>query len=243
MSQDVRTTHDGGGVTPSYANMAMPSETRGVQGPPPHSVICDKNIILVKVKREARDVTFNGENFSQLCEKLKINIERDIEGYQTIFDRGDFLIEIWLKSFIPAINFSNDEAWELGGGLVVLGVHPALSQEVTLLIQGLPFLFPEDELRSYVAKFGGVITPKPPVMGKYTGGPAKGKFSGERRYKADFTGQKRPMGSFHSIKGKDFKVTYRGNTPTCSLCHGTPARCLGGGIARRCCEHNGLKFS
>ncbi len=68
MSQDVRTTHDGGGVTPSYANMAMPSETRGVQGPPPHSVICDKNIILVKVKREARDVTFNGENFSQLCE-------------------------------------------------------------------------------------------------------------------------------------------------------------------------------
>ena len=207
MSQDVRVTHDGGGGAQSYAASVKSSETGGPQGspqgppqaPPKGS---DKNIIIIKVKREVRDSIFTSDNFVTLCEQLKINIKRDTEGYQTIFDRGDYLIEIWLKSNIPAVNFSNDEAWELGGGLVVLGVHPALSQEVTLLIQGLPFLFPEDELRSYVAKFGGIISPKPPVLAKYTSGPAKGKFSGERRYKADFTSQKRPMGSFHSIKGK-----------------------------------------
>ena len=56
------------------------------------------------------------------------------------------MVEIWLKKTISAVNFSNDDPWMLGEGLTVLAVHPALSQEVTLIVQGLPFVFPSAEI-------------------------------------------------------------------------------------------------
>lgn len=177
--------------------------------------------------------------FETLCAKLCINVETDIEGYQVIYNRGDLLVEVLLKKSIPAVNFSNDDPWSLDEGLTVTAVHPTLSQEVILLIQGLPFIFPDSEIRDYVSKFGGRILEAPPVMGKHLKGRVKGKFNGEKGYKADFTQQIKPMGSYHTIKGAEFKLAYRGNTPTCARCHTVPSRCPGGGIASKCCTNQG----
>lgn len=209
---------------------------------PKNTKLLDRNVIIVKIKRDNNEVNFNGDTCDILCQKLKITPGVDTLGYQVIFSRGNFLVEIWLKPAIPAVNFSNDVHWDLSDGLTVIGVHPALSVEVPLLVKDLPFNFPDEEIQNYVARFGGVVS-KPPTMVVYTSGKWKGQSTGERRYRADFSAQRIPMGSFHSIKGTHFKVTYRGNTPTCGRCHGSPAQCPGGGIASRCQEKGGPKVA
>lgn len=201
--------------------------------------LLDRNVIIAEIKQEVRKPTLSADMFELLCTKLCISVENDIEGYQVIYNRGDLLVEIWLKKSVPSVNFANNNPWVIGEGLTVLAVHPALSQEVALLIQGLPFVFPDSKIRDYINKFGGKISDANPVMGNYLQGRVKGKYNGERRYKADFSHQIRPMGSYHILRGAEFKVAYRGNTPTCARCHAAPSQCPGGDIASKCCENSG----
>ena len=108
-----------------------------------------------------------------------------------------------------------------------------------MVISGLPFNVSDEEVRDYVARFGGKLKNIPPEFCKIKDGPWKGQFNGERRYKVDISGQKMPMGSFHIIGGTKVKITYRGNTSTCGRCQAPPSQCPGGGIAGRCRDNGG----
>ena len=76
---------------------------------------------------------------------------------------------------------------------------------------------------------------------KFSEGPFKGKFNGERRYQVDFTDSSRTMGTYHFLDGAKIRVFYRGNTKTCGRCHKTARDCLGAGIARECEDQGGVR--
>ena len=67
----------------------------------------------------------------------------------------------------------------------------------------------------------------------------KMKKSGDRRYKADFSNQILPMGTYHLIARKKVTVVYPGNLRTCARCHQGSDLCPGKGFANRCKENNG----
>ena len=180
-------------------------------------------MILARVQKSesSRDRYFDSELCGQLCVHLGITPQQDTLGFQTRMDRGEVVVEIWLKNHILAEKFSSEIVRELCPGFTVMGVHPAINREVSMVVSGLPFNVSDEEVRDYVAIFGGKLNVSPELC-KIKEGAWKGQFNGERRYKVDFSGQKRPMGSFHIIGGAKVKVTYRGNTSTCGRCQGPP---------------------
>ena len=154
-------------------------------------------------------------------------------------DRGDVVVEIWLKDNIKASKFSSDMWREICPGFDIVSVHPALSKEVTLLILDLPLNTKDSVVIDYVAKFGGKVSPHPPQFVKAKSGIWSGQPNGDRKYKADFTGQVIPMGTYHFLGGRRVRVIYPGNTRTCGRCHQPPTTCPGDGIASKCREKDG----
>merc|ERR1712081_108427 len=73
-------------------------------------------------------------------------------------------------------------------------------------------------------------------------GPWKGQYNGDRRFKADFSEQVLPMGTYHLLGGAKVRVVYPGNTRTCARCHQGPLLCPGGGLARECAEKGGQRL-
>merc|ERR1711954_329726 len=74
------------------------------------------------------------------------------------------------------------------------------------------------------------------------GGPWKGQYNGHRRYKADFSEQVLPMGTYHLLGGAKVRVVYPGNTRTCARCHQGPLLCPGGGLTRDWAEQGGQRL-
>merc|ERR1712081_52257 len=72
-------------------------------------------------------------------------------------------------------------------------------------------------------------------------GPWKGQYNGDRRFKADFSEQVLPMGTYHLLGGAKVRVVYPGNAKTCARCHQGPLLCPGGGMARECAEQGGRR--
>ena len=70
-------------------------------------------------------------------------------------------------------------------------------------------------------------------------GSGGGQVNGDRKYRVYFSGQIRPMGTYHHLGGRRVRIVYQGNTSTCGRCHEPPARCPGGGLASRCRERDG----
>ena len=119
-------------------------------------------------------------------------------------------------------------------GIVTGMIRPQGRKDVTVTFQGLDFNTPDNLICEYIEKFGGVILSRNVVYGKYTEGPFRGKYNGDRKYQVDFTSCRRTMGTYHYLDGAKVRVFYRGNEKTCGRCHKTPNVCLGLGIARDC---------
>ena len=203
--------------------------------------LLERNVIVIRIQKgeQNRERYFDSELCGRLCVLLGITPQGDTLGFQTRMERGLVVVEVWLKSHILAEKYTSETICELCPGFTIMGVNPAIVKEVSLLISGLPFNVSDDEVRDYVQKFGGKITTPTPQLCTFRDGPWKGQYNGDRRYRVDFSGQKRPMGSFHILGGTRVKVVYTGNTSTCGRCQGYPTECPGGGIAGRCRENGG----
>ena len=79
------------------------------------------------------------------------------------------------------------------------------------------------------------------IYSKYSEGPFKGKFNGDRKYQVEFSGNIRGMGSYHFLDGERVRVFYSGNDKTCGRCHKTSGGCLGSGIAKECEDKGGIR--
>ena len=120
-------------------------------------------------------------------------------------------------------------------------IRPAGRRDVTVTVSGLDFNTPDNLVCDYIRKFGGTILNVNVIYCKFSEGPFKGKFNGERRYQVDFTDSSRTMGTYHFLDGAKIRVFYRGNTKTCGRCHKTARDCLGAGIARECEDQGGVR--
>ena len=200
----------------------------------------DRNVLIIRVRKTAASSRhFDDEVCEVMCRILGIKPIQDTVGCQYFMDRGDVVVEIWLKENIQASKFSSDIWREICPGFDIISAHPALSKEVTLLILDLPLNVKDSVVRDYVAKFGGKLAPQPPLFVKAKSGIWAGQPNGDRKYKVDFSGQLIPMGTYHFLGGRRVRIIYNGNTCTCGRCHQPPTDCPGNGIASKCREKEG----
>ena len=217
----------------SYANRTRPSETE----------LEDRNVLIVRIRKTNLPSSrhFDDEVCEAMCRIIGVKPIQDTVGCQCTMDRGDVIVEIWLKDHIQASKFSSDIWREICPGFDIVSAHPALSKEVTLLILDLPLNIKDSVVRDYVAKFGGKLAPQPPLLVKAKSGIWAGQPNGDRKYKVDFSGQIIPMGTYHFLGGRRVRFIYNGNTRTCGRCHQSPTGCPGNGIASRCRERDGTQ--
>ena len=121
-------------------------------------------------------------------------------------------------------------------------IQPAGRKDVVVTVKGLDFNTPDSLIFEYIEKFGGVIVNKNVVYNKFSDGPLKGKYNGDRRYQVDFSGSSKAMGTYHFLDGAKVRIFYRGNAKTCGRCHCTSHCCKGGRIAKECEKAVGLKI-
>ena len=79
------------------------------------------------------------------------------------------------------------------------------------------------------------------IYSRFSEGPFKGKYNGERRYQVDFSNSSRSMGTYHFLDGSRVRIFYRGNEKTCGRCHRTAREIPGGGLARDCDGAGGIR--
>ena len=205
----------------------------------------DRNILILKVRKSpsALERQFDDTICEQLCKLIGIRPVTDTIGCQYVQERSEIVIEMWLKDELQASRFSSDIWREICPGFDLVSCHPASSCEVSLLVLDLPLSLKDQVVRDYMEKFGGKVSPQPPQLVRSRTGLWAGQLNGERRYKANFSGQVFPMGTYHQIGGRRVRFIYNGNTHTCGRCHGSPNICPGGGIASRCREKDGLQVN
>ena len=181
------------------------------------------------------------DNVSKICDVIGIRVGSDTEGYQVNYNRKSITVSIWAKKGVSLERFITEHSTEFSSDLTMTQVRPANRRVVTVLITGLSFNIPDSQVKHYIESFGAKMVGVEPIYGVYKDGPWRGQYNGERRYKADFTEQIMPMGTYHLLNNDKIRVMYPGNTRTCGRCHQAPNSCAGGGIARVCGEQGGEK--
>ena len=150
---------------------------------------------------------------------------------------------VWAKQAINLEKFISEEHKELGDGLVMTQVRPAIRRELTALVTGLPFTTPDSQVIHYFESFGAKVVSKEAKYGVFKEGPWKNQYNGDRMFKVDFSSLKCPMGTYHLLRGSKIKIFYPGNLKTCGRCHLPPAACVGGGVAAECVAQAGSRVS
>ena len=62
----------------------------------------------------------------------------------------------------------------------------------------------------YIQKFGGVVISNQVLYSRFSEGPFKGKYNGERKYQVDFTNSSRSMGTYHWLDGSRVRISIEG---------------------------------
>ena len=137
--------------------------------------------------------------------------------------------------------FCREENINVTKGVVTGMIRPAGRKDVTITFSGLDFNTPDNLVCDYIRKFGGTVKNINVIYCKFTEGPFRGKFNGERKYQVDFTNSTTTMGTYHFLDGAKVRVFYKGNEKTCGRCHKPARSCIGAGIARDCEGQGGVR--
>ena len=188
----------------------------------------NRNVLEIKLEKQViqKHVSLNGEEVSKICDIVGIKVGTETEGYQAQYSRKVITLAVWAKAGVGLEKFVTDQPRVFNGDLTITQVRPSHTREVILLVNGLPFDTPDDQVRHYVESFGAKFVNIEPIYGVYKDGPWSNQYNGERRYKVDFSNQKTPMGTYHLLGGAKIRVFYPGNTTTCGRCHQAPTYCL-----------------
>ena len=224
---------DGGGKSVTYADRLKTNVK--------YDQRLDRNIleiVLEKTEREA-DYDIPQESIARVFRTIGIDIEKHVEGYQVHSKGRNSLISVWVLPDINLEQFCRDDNIKVTEGVMTGSIRPAGRKDVTVTVCGLDFNTPDTFVFQYLSKFGRVANQKV-IYSKYTEGPFRGKYNGDRKYNVDFSGDSsQPMGTYHIIDGTKTRIFYRGNIKTCGRCHRFAYNCPGEGIARVCEENNG----
>ena len=161
MSHDVRVPPDGIGDHRTYSAMLTKQGPPGTTPPgrPPL-----KNVVASRIRKDesVRDKYFDGNLCILLLNKLGVNLGTELIGIQPRMERGDVIVEIWLKNHVPPEKFASDVEFNLCQGFDVISTHPTMSREVPFIVSGLPLDVTDDDVRDYVALFGGKMSTQAP---------------------------------------------------------------------------------
>ena len=171
-------------------------------------------ITLEKTMKEA-EIVLDQQCVARLCRSIGLDIDSQVEGYQTLFNSGKNMISLWVMKGINLERFCREENINVGKGVVTGMIRPAGRKDVTVTICGLDFNTPDNLICDYIRKFGGTILNVNVIYSKFTEGPFKGKFNGDRKYQVDFSNSTRSMGTYHFLDGARVRVFYRGNQKSC----------------------------
>ena len=172
-----------------------------------------RNVLEISFDKDNSEVQIDlkEENTRQLFETLGINIESELEGHQVKYDK----ISVWLKKGIKLDRFCKEERIRVADGVTTSYIKPAGRNDVTVTVVGLDFNTPDSYVFEYIKNFGRIVN-NSVIYCKFTEGPFKGKFNGDRKYQVDFSESKIHMGTYHLIDGERVKIFYRGNKKTCA---------------------------
>ena len=197
---------------------------------------CNVLIICIEKKNHEDIIYLTGEQVASVCGVVGLSVTSDTQGYQTQYGSSVITLSVWAKAGVSLERLVTEEPREFSDQLTILSVRPAVS----VLVTGLHFNTPDIQVREYIESFGAKVTGEP-VYGIHREGPWKGQYNGDRRYRADFSSQVLPMGTYHLVDGAKVRFVYPGNTRTCARCHQVPSLCPGGGLARECAGQGGRR--
>ena len=165
-------------------------------------------ISLEKSNRQSLSQDIGSDSIANVFKTLGINISSQLEGYQ-IHQKGFVsTISVWFREGINIEKFCKDISVRVNDEVRTGLIRPAGKPEVT--VTGLDFNTPDTLVMEYLNKFGNV-TNSSVIYSKFEEGPFKGKYTGERKYKVDFSGAFTQMGTYHILDGSKIRVYYRGN--------------------------------
>ena len=187
-----------------------------------------RNVLEILLEKKHLEAELDHNNVANLLKSIGIDIAGQVEGTQ-IKNR---MISVWIVPGVNIERFCREESIRVTPGISTSSIRPAGRKDVTVSITGLDFNTPDNFIIEYLNRFGTVLDNRV-IYSTYSEGPFKGKYTGERKYQADFSNSKRSMGTFHIIDGSRVKVFYRGNIKTCARCHQAAFRLSWAGYCQR----------
>ena len=202
-----------------------------------------RNVLEITLEKTLKDaeMVLDQQCVARVLKSIGLDVNSQVEGYQVLYNGGRNTISVWVIKGLNLDRFCREENINVTRGLVTGMIRPAGRRDVTVTVSGLDFNTPDNLVCDYIRKFGGTILNVNVIYCKFSEGPFKGKFNGERRYQVDFTDSSRTMGTYHFLDGAKIRVFYRGNAKTCGRCHKTARDCQGAGIARECEDQGGVR--
>ena len=197
-----------------------------------------RNVLDIEVGKEKveDEMILSEETVEKLLNKINMNIQTHVEGYQVSHGRKKAKIEVLCKSGLDLEQFCLQESIQVERGVKTNFIRPAGRRDVEVTVNGLGFNTPDSLIQEYIAKFGGELVTKDVIYERFVKGPFAGKVNGIRKYQVDFSKASGKMGTFHLLDGRKVKVFYRGNKSTCGWCHQDSAKCKGDARAKGCRE-------
>ena len=190
----------GGKGPPSYASRVKSTINK-------HQKL-DRNVLDIIIEKNNKDqiIHLNGDEVARVCTLVGIHVGGETEGYQVNYSGKVITLSVWAKPAVSLERFVSEEAKALTPELTITSVRPAVKREVTVLVTGLHFNTSDDMVKEYLECFGAKVSGSEPVYGVHKEGPWKGQYNGDRRYKADFSGQLLSMGTYHLLGGAKVRV-------------------------------------
>lgn len=202
-----------------------------------------RNVLEIQLEKSEKDVeiVLDQDCVARVCRSIGIDIVSEVEGYQIQYNGRTSTIFVWVAKGVNLERFCREVGINVAKGVMTSLIRPAGRRDVTVTVTGLDFNTPDSLLFEYIKKFGGIIMNNSVIYSKFSEGPFKGKYSGERKYQVDFGNSLKCMGTYHYIDGARIRIFYRGNEKTCGRCHQSPRNCPGDGLARQCQAAGGVR--
>ena len=198
-------------------------------------------IVIEKIDKTA-EIVLQPETVARIFRSIGLDIDTQVEGYQIQYGRV-CIIQVWVEKSVHLDRFCKVENIVVSKGVMTGNIRPAGRKDVLVTVAGLDFNTPDTLVQEYITKFGAKIVNTAVIYSKFTEGPFKGKYNGERKYQVEFSEGSQAMGTYHYLDNSRIKIFYRGNGKTCGRCHQSSNSCLGGGVAKECEEQGGNRIS
>ena len=149
----------GGKKPPTYANSVKVNKKKFEK--------LNRNVLEIVLEKNVNNyVSLNGDLVAKICEVVGIKPGDQTEGYQVHYRGSLITVSVWAKQAIGLEKLVTEESRQVvDTDLVITQVRPAVRREVLVLITGLPFNTPYNQVTHHLECFGAKVAGKEPIYG------------------------------------------------------------------------------